>query len=177
MTISLPSQGLVQGLILHGPPLLTTDEQKKQVREMYSTPEFSSDGAHIQAIWDRIRSKDSSIPLELSHRETLLSLQAGANYVAGYTAVADLDLETILEEISVPVLILAGGKDSLKACVEPTAERLKNAESCTVRWLPEDAGTYACDTHPGAVCGAIADWMKETKLGTRESYVHVAKHP
>lgn len=151
--------GLVQGLILHGPPLLTTNEQREQVRGMYSNPELCEDGSHMTCIWDRIRAKDPAMPLELAQREAVLSMQAGTNYVGGYQAVANLDLEELLAKVSIPVLIIAGGRDSLKACVEPTAERLKHCE-CTIKWLAEDAGTFACDIHPDAVADVIAEWIQ-----------------
>ena len=99
------------------------------------------------------------MPVELSQREAVLSLQAGINYVGGYQAVADLDMEALLSKVRIPVLILAGGRDSLKGCVNPTAERLKHCD-CTIKWLAEEAGTFACDTHPDAVADAIADWIQ-----------------
>jgi len=109
-------------------------------------------------IWERVRAKDPSLPLELSHREALLSLTATDNYVAAYTAVADYDFAGALSRIRVPVLILSGGRDSLDSCVGPTAELLQHT-SCTVVRLPEEAGTYACDTHPQQVADAVANWL------------------
>ena len=148
LQLAVDASDLVKGLLLHGPPLLTTPEMRDKVRNMYATPPLAADGAHFTAIWDRIRAKDPGLPLALSHREALLSLQAGGNYVAGYGAVADQDAEALLARVVAPVLILAGGRDSLKGCVEPTIERLRPHTSVHHTALPEDAGTYACDTHP-----------------------------
>ena len=150
---------LVSGLILHGPPLITSEEMKEAVRTKYSTPELAADGTHLQQIWDRILEKDPSLPVPLIHREAMLSITAGEHYVAGYVAVANQNLVSMLPSITVPVCLMAGGRDSLKACVEPTRKKLSNASKCTVEWLPEDSGTYVCDTHPEIVAKVIMNWI------------------
>ena len=102
---------------------------------------LSPDGAHLQSLWQRLRAKDPSAPLALTHREFLLNLTAGERYHEAYRAVADHDFEGQLARIACPTLLMAGAHDTLLDSLEGASRALPSAE--VVR-LPR-GNTYVCD--------------------------------
>jgi NAD(P)H-hydrate repair Nnr-like enzyme with NAD(P)H-hydrate dehydratase domain len=84
------------------------------------------------------------------------SLLAGKNYYEAYTAVADHDFAAACSELEMPVLVMAGGRDSLAGKVAGTVAKIKDCESVD---LGAAVGTFACDTHAEAVVEAVTKFV------------------
>jgi haloalkane dehalogenase len=132
--------GFCRRLALSGPPYLDA-AGKKGLREGVVPIRLSPDGAHLKILWERLRAKDPSAPLALTHREFLLSLAAGERYHEAYQAVADHDFEGLLPRIGCPTLLMAGAHDTLLDSLDRAGRALPSAE--VVR-LPR-GNTYLCD--------------------------------
>ena len=70
--IESAAKGFCRKLALSGPPYLTAT-QKRALREGVIPIRIGPDGAHLQTLWQRLRAKDPSAPLALTHREFLLT--------------------------------------------------------------------------------------------------------
>jgi pimeloyl-ACP methyl ester carboxylesterase len=138
--IESDTPGFCRKLALSGPPYLTPG-QKRALREGVVPISIQPDGSHLQTLWQRLRAKDLSAPLALTHREFLLNLSAGERYHEAYEAVADHDFEGQLARITCPVLLMAGAQDTLFGSLEPASRALPSAE---VARLPR-GNTYVCD--------------------------------
>ncbi len=136
----------VKSVTFFGSPLLTM-EAKKRIRTLAPTPVIQKDGTHLIEMWNRIISKDLNSTLDLSHRETILSLISHDNYQIAYNAVGNHDFEKVLSNLEIPVLFLTSGKDSLKNNFVSTTKVLKNPLS-RYYILGPNIGTFVCDTHP-----------------------------
>jgi pimeloyl-ACP methyl ester carboxylesterase len=145
----------VQRLVLSGPPLLSRAQLEALVPAVEPLA-LAPDGGHLAAVWRRIRAKDAAAPVELSQRETILTLVAGARYSEAYEAVFHHDLATVLGRITQPTLVMAGPADPLFASLEP-AHRLLLRGSCVVL---ERGGTYVCDREPDLVARALLHFLE-----------------
>ena len=142
--------GTAISMALSGPTLLS-EEQKQGLPALASPFPLSADGAHLQAMWQRLREKDPEAPLALSQRELLSAFSCGESYQASYNAVARQDFADQLASLACPVLAFAGGEDPLRASVEPTLQRLREGHKLVA---PEDQRTYICERQ--------ADWLGES---------------
>lgn len=143
--------GFTQAMILSGPPYL--DEARRRALARGVEPmQFDEAGGHVAATWRRLRAKNDRAPLSLTHRETVLTLQAGPRWHEAYLAVADHDLPAQLAHVRCPVVVLVGEKDTLA----DVAEKAARAVGTTVQWIA-DADTYVCDLHADAVAAVIRD--------------------
>ncbi len=138
-------------LALSGPPLLD-DNLKATLVERASLFPLQEDGQHLVSMWQRIRDKDRSAPLNLSMRELGLAFNADTAYPQSYQAVVEHDCAGQLSKIACPTLVFAGDQDPLYHSVEPTLARLAQAEKGE---LPTGAGTYVCDLHSECVADQL----------------------
>ena len=147
--------GTARSIALSGPTLLS-DEQKLALPALASPFALADDGAHLGAMWQRLRDKDPDAPLELSQRELLSAFTCGDSYQASYTAVTRQDFATQLERLTCPVLVFAGGEDPLRSAVEPTLARLADGHSLVA---PADQRTYICERQAPWLAGALHDFF------------------
>jgi pimeloyl-ACP methyl ester carboxylesterase len=138
--------GSVTSLALSGPPLLSA-AQIAHLQTTLPMLEPSEDGRFLVDLWQRLRRKSRTAPLELTLRETIAAWQGRDSYHAAYHAVFAQDFGTQLAALTCPVLLLAGEHDSLRASLEPAAALLRNGRC---RIIP-NAGTYVCDEQPQSV--------------------------
>lgn len=131
----------VVAMALSGPTLLT-EEQKRSLPDAASPFPLDPQGKHLQAMWQRLRTKDSKADLALSQRELFSAFASGDAYQASYRAVCAQDFAVQLESINCPALVFAGDADPLRAAVAPTIEKLAQGR---VLDLPPGAGTYICE--------------------------------
>ncbi len=78
----------VKRAVLSGPPLLSVD-QVNGLRASLKAFGIADDGGHLLQVWDRIRKRDKSLPLEIVHREVLLTQAARDAAQGAYQAVFD----------------------------------------------------------------------------------------
>lgn len=149
---------LILKLVLSGPPYLD-EAQKERLLLDLRTHKIQPDGSHLVGIWENIRALEPEADLQLSQRETLLTLQAGANDAWASLAAIEYDFAGALEHITCPTLVMAGEHDSLRACVEPTVSALPNAE---VRILSDAGSYYICDRQPERVARHIRAFIQES---------------
>ena len=147
-------------LILSGPALLGR-ELRASLPALAEPFPAHSDGRHFGQTWRRVRAKDTSVPLQLTQRESLLALQMGEYYQQAYQAVADYDFAGALKKISVPALLFAGTEDGLHGSVKPAADMLSAAhpelrvETASIN----GATTYVCETHTRQVAQLIRNFL------------------
>lgn len=148
--------GRIERLVLSGPPLLT-HEQIERLIPTVCPVRLEADGSHLTAVWQRIRAKDPTAPVELSHREAVLNLWAGVRYPEAYRAVFQHDLAAALRELRCPTLIMVGENDTIRASAEPARDLVPDAELAV---LPE-GGTYICDRYPELVASTIQTFLSK----------------
>jgi pimeloyl-ACP methyl ester carboxylesterase len=146
--------GFARKMILSGPPYLT-EQQRAELRASIAPIVLQEDGAHLTKLWQRLRAKDQSAPLSLTHREFLLNLHAGARYHEAYLAVCAHDFNTQLAALNCPVLVMAGDNDTLSSSLEPAYAKLKHG---TMRRIP-DANTYLCDRKVEVVAEIVREFF------------------
>jgi pimeloyl-ACP methyl ester carboxylesterase len=146
----------VRRLVLGGPPLLTQAQLETLIPRPVTVDE---EGEHLASTWRRIRAKDPSAPLELSNRETVLTLAAGEHFLATYRAVFAHDLGADLQAIEQKTLVFAGPEDTVRASLEPAFARLQRG---SMRVLPR-GGTYVCDREPALVAGLLREFFAEER--------------
>ena len=140
-------------LVLSGPPLLSAAQQLHLQR--FNLPAKAEDsGQFLTELWQFIRSKDSSLPLSVSLRETLAALQLAQGYPALYRAVASHNFATALAQIHCPTLLFAGQRDALRTALPGSQALLRHAEVAEVG----DFGTYVCEQAATQVSQLIIDF-------------------
>lgn len=147
--------GFVRRLALSGPPLLDPE----QVTALLATLQpfaVAEDGSHLTATWARIRRRDPDLPLAIVHREVLLTQEAREAAPATYHAVFAQPFAAQLAALDMPVLVMAGERDTLRAGLEPSLARLRHGRSLVI----PDAGPYVCDRQPEAVAAALRAFFR-----------------
>lgn len=139
--------GTARAMALSGPTLLS-EEQKRTLPQLASPFPPTEDGAHLLAMWQRLRDKDPAAALDLTQRELLSAFASGESYQASYKAVTLQDFAGQLGAIACPVLVFAGDQDPLYAAVEPTLARLQKGSSVA---LPGGERTYVCERQASTV--------------------------
>ncbi|MCH1930369.1 alpha/beta hydrolase [Shewanella sp. A25] len=134
--------GFCSKLIFSGPTLLT-DAQKIGLPASVVDSSVDEAGDFMLRYWQKIRGKDTQVPLTLSLRECLLALGLGANYKKAYQSVAQQDFAKQIQGIQCPTLVFAGERDVLRPMVAPTVELLPQGQAAEIG----DATTYVCETH------------------------------
>ncbi len=146
--------GMVQKLVLSGPPLLSDTQITQLERNLHPLRLFEN-GRHLQQTWQHIQKKDPTASVELVQRETLLMLQAGKSYHDAYHAVFAQDTAAQLAALRCPTLVLSGENDSLHASLEPAFDLLENG---SMQIIPH-AGTFICDQQPQILAKILTDFF------------------
>ncbi|MDX1377524.1 MAG: alpha/beta hydrolase [Anaerolineales bacterium] len=146
----------VKKMVLSGPPLLSK-EQVNGLRASLKAFGIADDGTHLTQVWNRIRKRDESLPLEIVHREVLLTQSARDAAQGAYKGVFDQPFGEQLASLQIPILVMAGENDTLRASLEPSYKLLQNGEMRVI----EGAGPYVCDTHPKTVAEILQSYLKE----------------
>ncbi len=148
--------GFARKLALSGPPYLSP-EVKAALRTKTEPIVLDAHGAHVARVWQRLRAKDPHAPLDLVHRETLLTLHAGARYHEAYDAVWNHDFEAQLARVACPTLVMAGTADTLAPSLAPAYAALRDGRMLSI---PEGT-TYVVDRAPDVIAGALRDFFSE----------------
>jgi len=148
--------GFVKRAVLSGPPLLSVD-QVNGLRASLKAFGIADDGGHLIHVWDRIRKRDQSLSLEVVHREVLLTQSARDAAQGAYQAVFDQPFGKQLAALEIPILVIAGENDTLRASLEPSYKLLQNGEMQVI----DGAGPYVCDTHADTVAEILRIFLKE----------------
>lgn len=136
-----------------GPPALNA-AQRQMLPTMapIATPEPS--GAHMTALWAKLRAKETTAPPTLSTREVALALTALSTKQA-YQCVADYDFLAALPHIQCPLFLFAGERDSLIDYLPAAQVAVPNAQVIKI----DDAGGYICDLRPALVARLLAEFF------------------
>lgn len=148
----------VRGLGLSGPPLLS-DQQIEALRAGLLPIKTDDGGAFLLDSWRRLRKKEPRATLELTLRETLLTLIAAENYPAAYHAVFNHPFESQLKLISCPTVLMAGEQDSLYTSLDLAKACLPEEIEHEVHHIP-NAGSYICDRQPELVANILLKFFK-----------------
>ena len=146
----------IKKMVLSGPPLLS-EAQINGLKASLKPFALVEDGSHLTQVWERIRKRDSALPLETVHREVLLTQSAREAAQGAYQAVFEQPFKAQLEALEIPILVMAGENDTLKASLEPAYQVLQNGEMRVV----EGEGPYVCDQNPHTVAEILKDFFKE----------------
>jgi pimeloyl-ACP methyl ester carboxylesterase len=143
----------IQKMILSGPPLLN-ETQINGLKASLKPFAIAEDGSHLTQVWERIRKRDLSLPLDVVHREVLLTQSAREAAQAAFQAVFEQPFRSQLEALEIPILVMAGEHDTLRASLEPAFSILKNG---AMKVIPNQ-GPYICDQNPQAVADIIKEF-------------------
>jgi pimeloyl-ACP methyl ester carboxylesterase len=144
----------IRKMILSGPPLLS-DAQIDGLKASLKPFAIAEDGSHLTQVWERIRKRDASLPLETVHREVLLTQSARGAAQGVYQAVFEQPFAEQLSTLEIPILVMAGEHDTLKASLEPAYQVLRNGK---MRVMAGE-GPYICDQNPQAVADVIKEFI------------------
>jgi pimeloyl-ACP methyl ester carboxylesterase len=144
----------VKKMVLSGPPLLS-EAQINGLKASLKPFALAEDGSHLTQVWERIRKRDSALPLETVHREVLLTQSARGAAQAAYQAVFEQPFQVQLEALEIPILVMAGEHDTLRASLEPAYSILKNG---AMKLIPNE-GPYICDQNPQAVTNVLKEFL------------------
>jgi pimeloyl-ACP methyl ester carboxylesterase len=143
-------------MILSGPPLLN-ETQINGLKASLKPFAIAEDGSHLTHVWERIRKRDSSLPLDVVHREVLLTQSAREAAQGAYQAVFEQPFQSQLASLEIPILVMAGEHDTLRASLESAYQVLRNG---TMRVISGE-GPYICDQNPQAVVEILKSFFKE----------------
>ena len=143
----------IQKMILSGPPLLN-ETQINGLKASLKPFAIADDGSHLTQVWERIRKRDLSLPLDVVHREVLLMQSAREAAQAAFQAVFEQPFQSQLEALEIPILVMAGEHDTLRASLESAYQALQNGR---MRVMAGE-GPYLCDQNPQAVADIIKEF-------------------
>lgn len=137
----------VKHAVLSGPPLLSVD-QVNGLRASLKAFGLADDGGHLVQVWDRIRKRDMSLSLEVVHREVLLTQSARDAAQGAYQAVFDQPFGEQLASLEIPILVMAGEHDALRASLELSYKIItkrrdagyKGCRTICLRYEPTNSG-------------------------------------
>ncbi|HNC91839.1 MAG TPA: alpha/beta hydrolase [Anaerolineales bacterium] len=144
----------VKKMVLSGAPLLS-DSQINGLKASLKPFAIAEDGSHLTQVWERIRKRDLTLPLETVHREVLLTQSAREAAQSTFQAVFEQPFAEQLSALEIPILVMAGEHDTLRASLEPAFSVLKNG---TMKMIPNE-GPYICDQNPQAVADVIREFI------------------
>ena len=144
----------VKKMVLSGAPLLN-EAQINGLKASLKPFAIAEDGSHLTQVWERIRKRDLTLPLETVHREVLLTQSAREAAQRAYQAVFEQPFAEQLSALEIPILVMAGEHDTLRASLEPAFSVLKNG---TMKVIPNE-GPYICDQNPQAVADVIREFI------------------
>jgi haloalkane dehalogenase len=145
--------GLCLGIAMCGPPALDQD-QRAMLPAMAPVVDIEASGAHLMAMWAKLRVKETAAPPALSTRELTLAFAAQSTKQA-YQAVADFDFLAALPRIKCPILLFAGQRDSLVDYLPAAQRAVPHASVMRI----DDAGGYICDLRPQFVADLLVDFF------------------
>jgi pimeloyl-ACP methyl ester carboxylesterase len=146
----------IQKMVLSGPPLLN-ETQINGLKASLKPFAIAEDGSHLTHVWERIRKRDLSLPLDVVHREVLLTQSAREAAQGAYQAVFEQPFKVQLEALEIPILVMAGEHDTLRASLESAYQVLRSG---TMRVISGE-GPYICDQNPQAVVEILKSFFKE----------------
>lgn len=146
--------GFIKKMVLSGAPLLS-EAQINGLKASLKPFAIAEDGSHLTQVWERIRKRDLTLPLETVHREVLLTQSAREAAQGAYQAVFAQPFAEQLSALEIPILVMAGENDTLRASLEPAFSVLKNG---TMKVIPNE-GPYICDQNPQAVVDVIKEFI------------------
>ena len=143
----------VKKMVLSGAPLLN-EAQINGLKASLKPFAIAEDGSHLTQVWERIRKRDLTLPLETVHREVLLTQSAREAAQGAYQAVFEQPFAKQLSALEIPILVMSGENDTLRASLEPAFSILKNG---SMKVIPNQ-GPYICDQNPQAVADVIKEF-------------------
>ncbi len=144
----------IKMMVLSGAPVLS-ETQINGLKASLKPFALAEDGSHLSHVWERIRKCDSSLPLETVHREVLLAQSAREAAQGAYQAVFDQSFGEQLSALEIPIQLISGEHDTLRASLEPAYTLLKNG---AMKLIPNE-GAYICDNNPQAVADVIREFI------------------
>lgn len=145
----------IQKMVLSGAPLLS-EAQINGLKASLKPLAIAEDGSHLTQVWERIRKRDENLPLEIVHREVLLTQSAREAAQGTYQAVFEQPLGEQLSKLEIPILLISGEKDTLRTSLEAAHQLLKNGQTKVI----PNQGPYICDQNPQAVADVIKEFCQ-----------------
>jgi haloalkane dehalogenase len=144
---------LCKGIAMCGPPALD-QAQRAMLPAMAPIVDVEASGAHLMAMWAKLRVKETAAPPALSTRELTLAFSAQSTKQA-YQCVADFDFLAALPRIKCQLLLFAGERDSLVDYLPAAAQAVPHVTVMRI----DDAGGYICDLRPQLVADLLVDFF------------------
>jgi len=144
----------VDGIALSGPPLVDAELAEK-LRAGSGDIRTRADGSHLSEMWQRVYAKDSNAPLEIIERDVLSAFAIGKHYAAAYDAVIAHDMESLLSQVTCPVLAFAGTEDVLYPQLGAVCDKLDDVQRSTI----DHERSFVCETSAAKVAGLLRQFF------------------
>jgi len=106
----------VSKLVLHGCPLLTSQEQKDRLSRPHFDQTPRTTGNHFKMLWDTIYgATKGEASLQATHLGVLLTFLAGEKEWFGHHAAFSYDMEKAISELKPSALVISNTGDTLHA--------------------------------------------------------------
>jgi haloalkane dehalogenase len=146
----------VQGLLLHGMPVYNEAERADRMRSFAPPFPYTSDGAHLTGIWNRIHNEYPWINPEMATHFTHDFLSAGPDFARSYRAIWRYDLpQRVASGSNLPTLLLGGSADRIAFMHARAVALLPQAQTV---WL-EGATDFVAEQEPAWFAAQLIDFI------------------
>lgn len=150
--MSLQRPDRVTGLVLHGVPVYTADEQRDRLAGFAPPYRLDAGGEHLVSIWQRITGEYPWAPPELVTHLVHDYLSCGPDFATAYRAIWRYDARRAMQQLATTPCLLSGERDRIGFMHERAREVLPDAPS---RVLP-DATDFVAETNPRLFAETVA---------------------
>jgi haloalkane dehalogenase len=146
----------VHCLILHGMPVYTDVERSDNMAGFAPPIAECADGAHLQAIWNRIKREYPWIGPELATHLARDFLGAGADFASSYRAMWRYDLPArVRGNLKVPAFLIGGSEDRIAHMHERAVALLPQAHSVYLDGVTD----FVAEQNPSLFAGQLIGFM------------------
>jgi haloalkane dehalogenase len=146
----------VHCLILHGMPVYTDEERAERMTNFAPPIEESADGAHLHAIWDRIKGEYPWIGPELATHFVRDFMSSGADFASSYRAIWRYNLpDRVRDNVEVPTFLIGGSNDRIAYMHERAVALIPQAQSVYLDGVTD----FVAEQNPSLFAGILIDFM------------------
>ncbi len=158
--VALTAPERVAGLVLVGVPFHVSAEarqrrwEEKRIVQILPNP----DGSHLVHEWERIGELAATLDLDLWHREVVDTLKSD-RYDLAYEAIFGWDSPSRLPLLRVPVLLIAGTRDTLFPGQIPASRAIPGVQLEIV----EDGGVFMFDERTDELANLVIAFIERAR--------------
>ncbi len=146
---------LFDGLILHGLPVYSDKEREQRLRSFAPPYIVNDDGGHLAWIWQRIHSEYPWIDAMLATSIVQDYLEAGPDFATAYRAMWRESITTWGAKLSVPTLLIGGGRDRIGYMFSRACDTLPQATQVMI----PDATDFVAEQDPEAFASILRKFI------------------